>query len=71
MGLIMRFVCVLKTTVLVLFVIFTLSAAVRRKLGLSIAQGLFPSSSLALGQSAQVRRRGALPERGALLALFL
>lgn len=32
--------------------------------------GPFPSSSLALGQSAQVRR-GALPERGALLALFL
>lgn len=47
--------CVLKTTVPVLFVIFTLSAAVRSKLGLSIAQGPFPSISVALGQSAQVR----------------
>lgn len=70
MGLIMRCVYL---TVPALFVI--LSAAVRRELGLSIAQGPFPSSSLAAGledhpgQSAQVRRRGALPERGALLAL--
>lgn len=62
--------CVLKTTVPVLFVIFTLSAAVRSKLGLSIAQGPFPSISLALGQSAQVEKRSLL-ERGAVLALFL
>lgn len=34
--------CVLKTTVPVLFVLFTLSTAVRRKLGLSIAQGPIP-----------------------------
>lgn len=34
--------CVLKAAVPVLFVIFTLSAAVRRKLGFSVAQGPFP-----------------------------
>lgn len=49
MDLVMR--CVyLKQLILVLFVIFTLSASVRRNLGLSIAQGHSPAAPWHLGR---------------------